>query len=103
MSKASLARHIASERDSVKQAFMAVVVINRIVKHTAVVPKGDRAGLPIEATSELGFDLVGKQKVQQRLTLLFGPAHEVRGVCGIDVERAPSGFGMGANDRMLTH
>src|SRR5262244_4035753 len=81
----------------------ARVVVYRIVLGAAVVPEGEGARLPLEATGELEPNLVVEQMVEQRATLLLGPALEVRGVAHVDVERAATRFRMRAHHGMLSH
>src|SRR5476651_1009335 len=79
----------------------AVVVVDRIVHGTAIVPERERSYLPLEAAGELGPGLVAPQELQQRQALLLRPALDVRRVRDRRVERLASGLGMRAHEWML--
>ena len=53
-----LAGCIAFERDTVQEALVSVIVIDRVVQHATVIPKRNRTRLPAESTGELWLDLV---------------------------------------------
>mgnify|MGYP003346382548 CR=1 FL=1 len=48
-------------------AAVPVVVVDRVVQGTAVVPKSNGAGSPLKTAGVFGLDLVLKEKVQQAL------------------------------------
>src|SRR6516165_10103554 len=78
-------RAISGQRDAVHDAAEAMVIIDRVVKRTAVVPKRGRAGLPVEATGELGSHLMHEQILEQRLALRLGHADEAQRVAAVHV------------------
>src|SRR5690349_5008346 len=94
-------RLVAAERDAVHHAAMTMIVVDGVVHRTAIVPKGERAGLPAEAAGELGPDLVLPQELQQCQTLRLGPSPDVGRVCARGVERLAAGLGMRAHEGML--
>src|SRR5215213_1401247 len=67
----------------------------------AIVPEGDRVGLPGEAALEFRRLAVAVEHLQERIALALVQAHDVRGEVAIDVERLAAGDGMRAHHRML--
>src|SRR5437660_1606024 len=96
-----LARRLARKRNAMHEPAVAVIVVHRVVLRAAVIPDGERAGLPGEAAGELRPDLVLEEKLQQRRALLLGHAAKAHGMGEIDVERFAAGLRMRAHHRML--
>src|SRR3990172_10094185 len=71
------ARRVARQRHAVHDALESVVVIHRVVLGAAIVPEGERAGLPAKAAGELRPDLMPEKIVEQRLALALRPVLEV--------------------------
>src|SRR5258708_11319380 len=94
-------RAISGQRDSVHDAAEAGIIVDRVVKRTAVVPKRGRAGLPAEATGELGSHPMREQILEQRRALRLGHADEAQRVAAVHVQGLAAGFGMRAHDWML--
>src|SRR6266851_4153042 len=92
-------RH-ALDRDAVKQATLAVIVVDREMPGRTVVPKGERAFAPMEAAGELRPDRVPIEVVEKRPRFLLGPAVEAQGETGVDVERLAAGLRVANDDRM---
>ena len=46
-----LERFVTSQADTVQQSFLSLVVIERVVLAGAVIPEGEAACLPLEATA----------------------------------------------------
>src|SRR5260221_662289 len=89
------------QRYAVHDSAVAVVVVERIVLPGAIVPEGERAGLPLKAAGQLGSDLMPEQELEQRRAFLLGHTGEAGGMPSVDVQRPASGFGMCAHDRVL--
>src|SRR5262249_24990007 len=75
----------------------SVVIVDGVVLGAAIVPEGEGAGLPAETAGELGTDLMREQVIEKRLALLHGPALEMAGMGGVDVERLHAGLGVRAD------
>ena len=94
-------RRVAGEGDAVQDAFVAVVVVDRVVQGAAIVPQRDRARLPAEAAGEFGLCLMLEQVIQQRRAFRLGPALEIGRMGEADIKRLAPGFRMNADDRMF--
>src|SRR5688572_29960684 len=97
----ALYRPVAAHLHSVHEAPKLPDVIDRDMHGAAVVPHGDRAGLPAEAAGELRARRVLQEELQQRGALLGRHPGKTLRVGPVDEERLASGFGMCAHDRML--
>src|SRR5437868_7506810 len=91
---------VASQSDAMHDAAVAGIVVHGVVLGAAVVPEGEGARLPPEATRELRPDLVAIEERQNRCALLLRHAVEPHRVRDIDVERLAAGLRMHPNDRM---
>ena len=78
----------------------AVVVVDRQVQSTSVVPKGDRARSPAEAAGELGLHLVAEQKFQQWRAFFDRHVLKADAMGKIDEQAASSRFRMGSHHRL---
>src|SRR4029077_3730693 len=74
------------QRDAVHDAAEAMIIVDWVVKRTAVVPKRGRAGLPVEATGELGSHRMREQILEQRRALRIGHADEAQRVAAVHVQ-----------------
>src|SRR3954453_9144835 len=92
------ARPIAGEGDTVHDAAISMIVVDRIVLGRAVVPEGERSRRPAEAAGEFRPHLVVEEEIEQWRALRLAHALEADGVGGIDVERFTPGFRMRADD-----
>ena len=63
----------------------AMIVVDRIVLSTSIVPERNRILLPSETAGELRFDLVFEEVLQQRCTFLIGPTLKALGMSNIDI------------------
>ena len=79
----------------------AVVVVDRVVLHAAVVPESDGMRLPDKATGEFRLDLVFEQEAQQWRAFFVGHPLDPGGVRNIDVKRLATGLRMGPHHRVL--
>src|SRR5262249_20943553 len=93
-------RPIAFDRDPAAGPRLRVIIPECLVLDAAVVPKGDRRGLPAEPHLEFlpGAELA--QKVQARAALLSRQPIDMGGELAIDVQRLALCHRMGANNRM---
>jgi hypothetical protein len=98
--RAGASGHVSGEGDPVQHAAVAVVVVDRVVQHAAVIPQRERTRRPAEAAGVLGAALVVEQVREQRLGLGLGPALEARGVRDVHVERHAAGLGVRARHRV---
>ncbi len=85
---------VLGHRYTVERAAKPVVVVDRVVERTTIIPQRDRTGFPPKATGELRLDLVLEEVAKKRPALFLGEAHETLRVRGVDVEGAPLGFGV---------
>ena len=63
-----------------------VVIINRIVLGTAIVPEGKGTLSPAKTRGELRLDLVFEELDEQRPALLFRPAFDLRRMGIVDIK-----------------
>ena len=63
-----------------QQTLVAVIVVDWVMQHAAVIPKRDLPLAPVKPAGEFGLHLVGKQIVQKRGALLLTPPDEMSGV-----------------------
>src|ERR1700730_290339 len=79
---------------------MAVIVIDRVMLGTTIVPESDGANAPTEAAGKFRTNLMAEEVVEYRRA--FCGSHTVEGysVGNVDVERPASGFGVNAHNRM---
>src|SRR3982074_553452 len=77
------------------------VIPHRAVLGAAVVPERDRVLGPAEAALEQRVFRVLVKIAQHRVALVAGNAYQETGKAAIDVERLPSGHGMGAHHRVF--
>src|SRR5579862_908807 len=94
-------RPVAVDRDAVHDAALAVIIVERVMLHAAIVPERDRAPLPAEAAGEFRLDRVLVEEIQQGPAFLDRHVLEADGEVAVDVEPLASGFGVGAHDRVL--
>lgn len=94
-------RPVAVDCDAVHYPALAMIIVQRIVLHAAIVPERDRALLPAEAAGEFRPDRVLPEEVQQWPALLDRHVLEADREIAVDVEAFPEGHGMGAHHRML--
>src|SRR5476651_1329164 len=94
-------RLVAGHGHAIAQTAVREVIPHRVVHRRAVVPEGDRVGLPGEAALELRRLAVAVEHLEQGIALVFAQAHDVRREVAVDVERLAAGHRMGAHDRML--
>ena len=80
---------------------VTMVIIQRVVKGTAVVPDSDRADFPLKTAGKFRLDCVVEKKLQNRFTLLpdWRPASK-HTVAAIDIQRLSASFGMRADYRV---
>src|SRR5262245_58281726 len=90
-------RQVARQRYPMHDPPEPVVIVDGVVLSAAIVPEGEGARLPAETAGELGTDLMREQVIEKRLALLHGPALEMGGVGGVDVERLPARLGVRAD------
>src|SRR5215813_12449346 len=91
---------IAFDRHAAAGARLRVIVPQRLVLDAAVVPKGDRVGLPAEPHLEFLAGAELAQKVEDGAALVSRQPVDVGGEVAIDVQRLAFRHRMGANDRM---
>ena len=72
----------------------AVIVVHRVMHHTTIIPKCQRAFTPAEASGEFRFLNMFPQKVNQRQGFVKGKTFDTLGVRA-DVEAFATGFRMG--------
>ena len=79
---------------------MAVIVIDRVMLGTTIVPESDGANAPTEAAGKFRANLMAEEVVEYRRA--FCGSHTVEGysVGNVDIERPASGFGVNAHDRI---
>src|SRR5262245_8130776 len=94
-------RPVAADRDAVAEASVGVVVPHRAVLGAAVVPEGDRVGLPLEAHRELGRLDVAPEHLQDRIALAFAEADNAGREHPIYEQDLPARDRVGAHDRVL--
>ena len=63
---------------------MRVIVPEREVLCTSVVPKGDGTGLPLESALKLGLFDVLEKHLKDRIAFAFGQLGNMGGKCSID-------------------
>src|SRR5215475_14265314 len=90
----------ATDLGAAHQAAEGAGVVNGEVLAAAVVPEGDRTGLPAEATGELGAMTVLDEIVEERTALRFRHALEALRVGAVDIEQLAPGFGVRDHHRM---
>src|SRR6185436_70066 len=93
-------RPVAFDGHPAAGACLRVVVPKRLMLDAAVVPEGNRMGLPAEPHLEFlpGAELA--QEIQDRAALFSRQAVDVSGEFAVDVQRLPLRHRVGANDRM---
>src|SRR5581483_4407792 len=101
MRSGSQERLVAPDGDAIAQPLVREVIPHSVVHGAAVVPEGDRVGLPDEAALELRRLAVAVEHVEQRVALVPAEAHNARGEVAVDVERLATGHRMRADHRML--
>src|ERR1700719_4906492 len=89
-------RQFGADRQAPQDASLAVIIVDREMLATAVVPDADRAPLPAQAGGEFRPGAVRLQEVDQWPAFFVGHVLEADCVAGIYVERPPPGLGMGA-------
>src|SRR5262249_40636895 len=92
---------VPCESDSVHHPAVAVIVVDRIVLGTPVVPECQRTYAPLEAAGEFRTGLVAEKGFEQRGTLVFGHVLKPHGVRNVDVQRLATSLGMCPNRWML--
>src|SRR6516165_10792784 len=93
-------RQVARQGHPMHDPAESVVIVDGVVLGAAVVPEGEGARLPAETAGELGTDLMREQVIEKGLALLHGPALEMSGVSGVDLERPPARLGVRADHRV---
>src|SRR6267154_3898984 len=96
-------RQFGADRQAPQHPALAVIIVDREMLATAVVPDADRALLPAQAGGEFRPGAMRLQEIDQRPAFLVGPVLAADRVARIDVERLLAGLGMGAHDRVLRH
>lgn len=94
-------RAVAVDGHTPHMASLAVIVVERKVLNSTVIPKCDSAWCPTEAAGELFLRAMIKQEVQKRTAFAAGHVFEIHGEGHVHVKRFASGFRMGADDGML--
>src|SRR5262245_56626609 len=93
-------RPIAFDRNSAARAGLRVIVPECLVLDAAIVPEGDRMGLPAEADLEFLARAVLAQKPEDRAALLSRQPIDMGGEMAVDEQRLALGHRVGANHRM---
>ena len=88
------------KRNAVHQPAITIVVVDRTVPHSTVIPECNGALLPMEAAGEFGTRRMAVKKVQERLAFIGSPAPEPDGVVRIDIEDLLAAFGVAKHNGM---
>src|SRR5260370_35671973 len=91
---------MAFDRRAAAGARMRVIVAQRVVLDAAVVPEGNRVGLPAEPHLEFLPRAELAQEGEDRAALVSRQSVDMGGEVAVDVERLALRHRMGANDRM---
>lgn len=94
-------RTIPIHRNPAHMAAVAMIIVERIVPDTAIVPKGYRPFAPAKAAGETLFPAVIEQKSQQGFALMARHIFKPQGEGGVYIESLFAVFGMGADNRMF--
>src|SRR5262245_2814591 len=81
---------------------VGVVVPQRMVLRAAVVPECHRIRLPLEARAELGGLYLPIEHFEDRVAFTLAQTDNMRGEEAVHEQTFPAGFGMRANNRMLS-
>ena len=76
----------------------SVIVIDRVVLCTPIVPHGHRSRSPLEPTSKFWPCLVGEKIVKQRFAFCFGHIFKTDRMAIIHEQHFSTGFRMSAHD-----
>src|SRR5262249_10062430 len=95
-----LDRTLPFDCDPVHDPTLALVVVDRIVLHAAIVPEGDRIWSPAEAAREFWAHRVPAQVLQLRPALLLSHVSKARCKRTIAVRCLASCLDMGAHHRL---
>lgn len=77
-----------------------MIIIDRIVLHAAIIPKGNAPNIPTKPACKFRHDLVAEQKLQQGRGFVFGPTLKMGGVRHVDIECLAARFGVRPDDRV---
>ena len=81
---------------------MAMIIIDRIMQNTAIIPQRKIANLPNMPASELFGNLVMMQIAKQGSTFCLAPPLKIAAMARADIQALARCLGMGADDRMAT-
>ena len=80
------------------QSQMTVIVVDRIMQHTPVIPDRETAFFPAYPATVLGANLVTVQGMQEAFAFFLAPIFKACGVRHIHIKHRLAGFGVFAND-----
>src|SRR6266404_138978 len=94
-------RLVSLHRDAIAQPLVGEIIPHGMMHRGAVVPEGDRVGLPDEAALELRCLGMAIEHLEQRLALMTLETDDAGGEIAVHIKRLAPGYRMSAHHRML--
>ena len=94
-------RLFALQRDPMHPPTKPLIIVYSDMDRTAIVPIGNAAYTPAEATGEFGLYLMSKQILEDWRAFFLGHALEMGRMRDVDIEGLAPGFGVGSDGGMF--